>query len=86
MVFDISSEMKAPPKPMTAAKTNNMPTFRPLAVRNLLTPSRLVATLRTSITARLVARKRTIRFMLNSSNEKQRDDIALQQNKKSEQN
>ena len=39
MVFDISSEMKVPPKPITAAKTNSMPTFRPLAVRNLLTPA-----------------------------------------------
>ena len=70
MVFDMSSEMKAPPKPITAAKASSMPRFRPLAVRKRLTPSRLATTLSTSMTARLVARKSRTRFMANSCQKK----------------
>lgn len=33
MVFDISNEIKAPPKPISAANTSSMPRLRPLAVR-----------------------------------------------------
>jgi hypothetical protein len=64
MVLDISSEMNEPPKPISAANASSMPRLRPLAVRKRFTPSRLAVTLRTSMTARLVARNRKIRFMV----------------------
>jgi len=66
--FDISKEMKAPPKPIKAAKASNIPKLRPLAVRNRFTPSKLAVMLNTSMTARLVSRKRMTRFMLISMN------------------
>jgi len=33
MVFDIMSEMKAPPKPIRPENTSSMPRLRPLALR-----------------------------------------------------
>jgi hypothetical protein len=63
MVFDMSSEMNAPVKPTTAENTTSMPTLSPPSARNRFTPSTLSVTESTSITARLVTRKRTMRFM-----------------------
>ncbi|MNN28202.1 hypothetical protein D3C81_1417630 [compost metagenome] len=63
MVLDISSEIKEPPKPISAAKASSMPRFRPLAVRNRFTPSTLAVMLRTIMTAMLVARNSSTRFM-----------------------
>jgi hypothetical protein len=55
--------MKAPPKPMMPAKTSSIPRLRPLAVRYRFTPSTLAAMDSTSITARLVKRNSTMRFI-----------------------
>ena len=63
----ISSEMIAPPKPINKEKASNVPRFRPLEVRNLLTPNRLAVMPSTSITARLVRTNRTMRFMAQTA-------------------
>src|SRR4051812_43971148 len=63
IVFDIASEMNEPPKPMTAENTSSIWRLRPSAVRKRSTPSTLTTTDSTSITARLVTRNSTIRFM-----------------------
>ena len=59
----ISSEMMAPPKPMMSEKPSRADRFRPLAVRNRFTPSKLATTPNTTMTARLVSTKRKMRFM-----------------------
>jgi hypothetical protein len=63
IIFDMASEMKAPPKPMMPAKTSSVPRLRPFAVRYRFTPSTLAAIDSTSITARLVTRNSTMRFI-----------------------
>jgi hypothetical protein len=60
----ISSEMKAPPKPITSAKPSSEVRFRPLAVRKRFSPSRLATMPSTATTAMLVSRNRMMRFMV----------------------
>jgi hypothetical protein len=57
--FDISSEMKAPPKPITAEKTSSMPRFKAVGGQEAIDAEQAGEELSTSITARLVARKST---------------------------
>src|SRR5450432_2408746 len=64
--FDMSSEMIAPVKPMTAEYTSSAPGLSPLAASIWFRPSALVTTLSTSITAMLVTRNRKMRFMDSS--------------------
>ena len=59
----ISSEIMAPPKPMTAANPSNMPRFKPCGVRYRFTPSRLATMPSTTTTARLVITNKIMRFM-----------------------
>src|SRR5712691_9366802 len=63
MLFDISSERIEPPNPITAENKSRVVTSIPSAVSQRSSPSRLTTTERTSRTAMLVARNRTIRFM-----------------------
>jgi len=53
----MASEMKAPPKPMTAAKINRLFKLSPLALRNGSTPSSRMVMESTKTIARLVTRK-----------------------------
>src|SRR5436190_19444127 len=62
--FDISSEMIEPVKPTTAEKASSGPSCSPACpMPALSSPSRCSTTPSTSITARLVAMNRTMRFM-----------------------
>src|SRR5450759_3976174 len=61
--FDINSEINEPPKPTTSENTSSALTLMPLSVRKRSTPSTLSTTDSTSITARLVSRNNTIRFI-----------------------
>ena len=61
----MSSEIKAPPKPISKAKPSKAPKLRPLAVKNRFTPNKLATTPNTKTTARLVKTNRKIRFMSN---------------------
>src|SRR6267142_4299682 len=63
MVFDSSSERIEPPNPITAENRSSVVTSIPSAISQRSSPSRLTTTERTSRTAMLVARNRTIRFM-----------------------
>ena len=61
--LEMRSEMNEPVNPTTAENTSNMPMFSPLAVRKRFTPRIESVTDSTSITAMLVTRKSTMRFM-----------------------
>jgi len=65
----IRSEMMEPVKPTTSEKMASAWMSRPFAVRKRLTPSRLSVAVRTSMTATLVARNSTMRFMRAESSE-----------------
>ena len=58
----MSSEMIAPPKPMTSAKPSSAVRLSPLAVRKRLTPSRLATMPSTATTMTLVNTNRRMRF------------------------
>ncbi len=66
--LEIASEMNEPPKPITAAKISSEPRFSPFAVRYGSTPRMRMVNDSTSTIARLVARNKTIRFMMFSFN------------------
>ena len=59
----ISSEMVAPPKPMTSENTISPPTFSPLSSMKRFSPNRLMTMPSTTITARLVITKSRILFI-----------------------
>ena len=59
----ISSEMNAPPKPITSEKPSSEVRFSPLAVMKPLSPRTLTAMPSTTMTATLVSRKSAMRFM-----------------------
>ncbi len=63
IVFDSSSEMIDPPKPMTIENTTSAGTLSPVPASIRSNPSSESVTERTSPTARFVSRKRTMRFM-----------------------
>jgi hypothetical protein len=63
MVLDIISETKDPPKPIRLANASSMPMFNPLLVKKRSIPSMLALIDSTSITAMLVNKKRTTRFI-----------------------
>src|SRR5208283_489292 len=63
IVFDSNREMNAPPKPITAENTSSAPRLSPFAASAWLSPSTSVTIDSTTITARLVMRNRTMRFM-----------------------
>jgi len=55
--FEIASEMKAPPKPITAAKIKRLLRLSPFALRKGSTPSNRIVIERTKTIARFVTRK-----------------------------
>ena len=61
--LEMASEISEPPNPITPANTSKEPRFRPLALRYGSTPSSRMVIDNTSMMAKLVARKRTMRFM-----------------------
>jgi len=67
MGLEIRSEKNEPTKPTTAEKTSSMPTLRPCSVMNLSTPSTDSVMDNTIITAMLVMRNRTMRFIFVAS-------------------
>jgi hypothetical protein len=66
----MSKEKMAPVKPTTSENTINVLKLRPFAVKYRLTPSNDNTTDITSITARLVAKNKKIRFIDTISNTK----------------
>ena len=60
----ISSEMNAPPKPITSAKPSSELRFSPLALRKRFRPNRLTVRPSTSITPRLVNTNKAMRFIV----------------------
>lgn len=64
--LETAREMSDPPKPITAAKISSAVKFSPCPFSHGSTPSRRMLTESTSKMARLVARNRTMRFMLGS--------------------
>ena len=67
MGFEISSEKNEPTNPTTAEKTSSMPTLRPCSVMNRSTPSTDSVMDSTIITAMLVMRNSTTRFIFLAS-------------------
>src|SRR5712692_5846802 len=65
--FEIRSEMNEPPKPISSENHRSVSRLRPFCVRNWSTPSTLAMTDSSSTTAKLVARKRTMRFIVSVS-------------------
>jgi len=65
--FDMASEMKAPPMPKTAAKASRPPRLSPPSASIGSSPSSWTTMLSTIRIAKLVARKRTTRFMAGFS-------------------
>ena len=62
--FDIKSEMNDPPMPNTKAKPNRTGRLSPERLMKVFSPSRFTTTPSTSMTARLVSRNNTTRFMI----------------------
>src|SRR6266852_2110823 len=65
--LEIRSDMNDPPKPITRESQSSVSRLRPFSVRNRSTPSALATTESSSTTARLVAIKRKMRFMVSVS-------------------
>ena len=61
--FDMSSEMIAPPKPKTAENTSSGPRLSPSCAIARSMPNSFSTIDRTTMTARLVRTKSTIRFI-----------------------
>src|SRR2546426_5983559 len=61
--LEMRSDMNEPPKPINSENHRSDSRSRPFCVRNRSTPSTLAITDRSRTTAKLVARKRTMRFI-----------------------